>query len=220
MKRNSSMSRTQVINYLIEQYKYKSYLEIGCQNDVNFNGVKCDIKVGVDPERGGTHRMTSDEFFEKFQPGTVYMTEKGPITFETFDIIFIDGLHHAEQVYEDITNSLEVLNEGGIIICHDMIPSSYEAQLVPRQTKNWNGDCWKAFVKLRTERGDLQMHTIQTDCGLGIIKKFPIVNNGGLEMVSITQYLTIVQEINYENFVANQKEWLNAIEVEEFLKLY
>lgn len=190
------MTRIEVIDYLIGKNGYKNYLEIGCQNDICFNAIKIDgIKTGVDPEKGGTLRMTSDEFFDQNK--------------QTFDIIFIDGLHHAEQVYKDILNSLAILNEGGIIICHDMIPSSEEAQRVPRETKHWNGDCWKAFVKLRINRSDLTMHTIQTDCGLGVI------SIGSQEVLNVNE-----NEINYKNFEADQKEWLNAITVEEFLKLY
>ena len=32
---------------------------------MNYFHVKCERKVGVDPYSGGTHRMTSDEFFLK-----------------------------------------------------------------------------------------------------------------------------------------------------------
>lgn len=201
IQRTGSMTRTEVINALIEKYKYRSYLEIGCQNDVNFNAVKIGVRIGVDPEKGGTHRMTSNKFFEQNRFG--------------FDIIFIDGLHHADQVHTDIINSLAILNKGGIIVCHDMIPSSYEAQLVPRQTKHWNGDCWKAFVQLRTERADLEMKTIQTDCGLGIIKK------GVQELIDVPYTIYHGSDIEfYLDFEAHQKEWLNAITVEEFKTLY
>ena len=51
--------------------------------------------------------MTSDEYFSKFK--------------DKFDIIFIDGLHHYEQVKKDIFNSLEILNSNGIILMHDCL---------------------------------------------------------------------------------------------------
>ena len=63
--------------------------------------------------------MTSDEFFEQNK--------------EKFDIVFIDGLHHSEQVYKDILNSLNILNEDGTIICHDMNPTEEFRQIVPRK---------------------------------------------------------------------------------------
>ena len=35
-----------ILNY---SKKFKSYLEIGCQSDVNFSKIKIENKVGVDP---------------------------------------------------------------------------------------------------------------------------------------------------------------------------
>ena len=46
--------------------------------------------------------MTSDEFFKNNK--------------DQFDLIFIDGLHHYNQVKKDIINSVEVLKDGGIIL--------------------------------------------------------------------------------------------------------
>lgn len=192
--RSGSMLRMEVINALIKKNNYKRYLEIGVQNEVCWKEIVCDYKVGVDPDKGGTHRMTSDEFFKQ-------NTEK-------FDIIFVDGLHICQQSLRDVENALLVLNVNGVIIMHDCIPSSYEAQLVPRIQKHWNGDVWRSFVELRRSRKDIEMNTIQTDCGLGIIKK------GTQELLNIGFNPT------YEEFEINQKEWLNAIDCETFRQLY
>ena len=54
-------------NKAISLYEDCKYLEIGvCTNEV-FNSVPLSIsnKVGVDPVQGGTHRMTSDQFFKE-----------------------------------------------------------------------------------------------------------------------------------------------------------
>ena len=41
---------TQLLNYLIERYGLKSYLEIGLQNPANnFDKINANVKVGVDP---------------------------------------------------------------------------------------------------------------------------------------------------------------------------
>ena len=193
------MYRFDIINKLIKNNKYKKYLEIGVNNAANINQIQCEQITGVDPEPAvanyykSCNIMTSDAFFES-------NTDK-------FDIVFIDGLHEAEQVYKDIINSLDVLNDGGTIVCHDMKPRSYEAQLVPRIQKVWNGDCWKAFVQLRTERNDLKMFVVDTDEGCGIITQGEQIK------------LKIVEEINYKNLVINEKKWLNLISVNEFKAL-
>ena len=47
------MTRTEIINGLIEKYGYKSYLEIGvntpAQPGYNWTGVNIETKHGVDP---------------------------------------------------------------------------------------------------------------------------------------------------------------------------
>ena len=121
------MKRTEIINRLADRINAKTYLEIGVRRHaVNFDKINIKHKVGVDPcieafDREPTFKLRSDDFFKK--------------NTETFDIIFIDGLHEAKQVERDILNSLEVLNEGGYIVCHDMNPIVYERQLSKNDPK-------------------------------------------------------------------------------------
>ena len=58
-------SRFEIIQKIIDIKKYKNYLEVGCDKDSNFSKIKIQNKIGVDPSSGGTHRMTSDAFFQK-----------------------------------------------------------------------------------------------------------------------------------------------------------
>lgn len=53
----------ELFNWLINEFGYQSYLEIGCKDNSTFDRVKVAKKVGVDPNRGGTLRMTSDQYF-------------------------------------------------------------------------------------------------------------------------------------------------------------
>lgn len=187
------MERTDIINALIEKYNFKSYLEIGVESGRNYYAIKCDNKIGVDPDitSKSTIKKTSDEFFKSNK--------------KTFDICFIDGLHHAEQVYKDAINCLKFLNEGGIILFHDMMPDSELCAKVPREQDTWTGDCYKAFVKLRAERNDLEMFVINTDWGVGFMRK------GKQDLIDLKGL-----EINYANFDLNRAEWLNLVSVDEF----
>lgn len=190
------MRRFEILNHLIRKFNYTSYLEVGVQKNASFKTVECARKVGVDPDpsANATFCMESDKFFAQNK--------------ESFDIFFVDGLHEYEQVYRDILNSLKYLKEGGTIVCHDMNPSSYEAQEVPRVQRRWNGDVWKAFVRLRTERDDLEMFTVDTDEGCAIIRKG---KQKKLEGNIILDYRFLDQ---------NRKSWLNLISVNEFLEKY
>jgi len=189
------MNRTDIINYYIAKTNAKSYLEIGISGGENFAKIICNNKVGVDPSptSPATIHLTSDDFFIENK--------------NSFDVIFIDGLHHADQVEKDILNSLNVLNDGGVIVCHDMKPETEDAQIIPYRGGEWNGDCWRAFVSLRQTRSDLEMFTIDCDQGVSVITQ------GKQDLLKINE------EMNYENFSKNKKEWLNLISVDKFSEL-
>lgn len=134
------MKRWDLINYLIEKFDYKTYLEIGVDNGACFNNIVIINKVSVDPAIDYPHarptfKMTSDEFFVSNE--------------KKFDIIFIDGLHHSDQVDKDIRNSINCLTDNGCILIHDSNPYSELAQRVPRESRYWTGDVWKSIVKYR-----------------------------------------------------------------------
>jgi hypothetical protein len=184
------MKRTDIINFFINKYDYKSYLEIGVANpSENFFKITVDNKISVDPNVSNANFvMTSDNFFKENN--------------EKFDVIFIDGLHESEQVYRDINNSINSLNDGGTIILHDCNPHSEIIQLVPQiQGGEWTGDCWKAFVKFRQESNEYFTFVIDTDYGVGVIKK----SNKKITPIVIDKSVT------YQNFNENRINWLNLI---------
>ncbi len=189
---NSNTTRIDIINSFMDQRGYKSYLEIGVQKGKSFSEVRCKNKVGVDPdpESAATIKKTSDDFFKENK--------------KKFDVIFIDGLHESHQVIKDIENSLLILNDGGVIVMHDCLPTSKGMQEVPRIQRDWTGDVWRAFLHYRN-RGDLFMCVVDTDFGCGIIKR------GEQIPLSVTAP-------DYEDFERNKKEWMNIIPVGEFLK--
>ena len=190
-------SRMQIIKEIIEYKKYKRYLEIGCDNDELFSKIKIDFKVGVDPVSGGTIRSTSNDFFKKNE--------------NVFDIIFIDGLHHYEQVKKDINNSLNFLDKDGIIIIHDCIPKNYLEQAVPRSQFLWTGDVWKAFVEIRTKE-NLNSYTCLADKGLGMIINRKNKNKLDLNIKNF-------KDLKFKDFYINHKIMMNLLEYKEIKKV-
>jgi SAM-dependent methyltransferase len=180
--------RWHIINTLIEINGYEDYLEIGIDKGRNFGNVQAKNKTSVDPFiEGATFKITSDEFFAE--------------NTKTFDIVFVDGLHHYEQAYRDAQNALKVLNPGGTVVMHDVHPRNKRIQLVPQQSKAWTGDVWRAWVRLRMERDDLSMTALVTDkgnVGCGIIQA------GSQEPLDIS-----LDDIVWEKFEKNKPEWLN-----------
>jgi hypothetical protein len=132
------------------------YLEIGCASNVCFKAVPALKKIGVDPVEGGTHRMTSDDFFKTND--------------KLFDVIFVDGLHCFEQSRRDAQNSLRFCKSGGFVLFHDFMPLRWEEEHVPRLQGRWNGDVWKTAFEL-SESSGIDFRLVTVDNGVGIVKK-------------------------------------------------
>ena len=214
IERKKQPLRSDIINHIANFLNRKiTYLEIGVRNpNDNFNLIKADIKYSVDPgvefaENPVDFKLTSDEFFNQLRDGVVLdkMTR--------FDIIFIDGLHLADQVERDIENALYFIKEDGFIILHDCNPPSefhareeYLYQISPAMN-TWNGTTWKAFFKARLRR-DISSCCIDSDWGVGIITKS--INLGAYSKVSNPYF-------EFKTFEQNRKDTLNLISFDEFL---
>ena len=183
------MTRWEIINAIIADRGYTSFLEIGTQKGETFTRVNTPVKVSVDPDphTAANYVMTSDEYFAKHS--------------ERFDIVFVDGLHESGQAYRDVMNALKVLNRKGVIVMHDCHPTSREMQEPFSRQYFWTGDVWKAFVKLRGELA-YEMYVIDHDFGCGIIdtakrrKKKP------------PQGIVQMENLTYDDFVAHP-EWMD-----------
>lgn len=193
--------RWDIINYLVDKNNYKSYLEIGVQ-DYNSNCAKINIehKTAIDPfPRGKCDFVgTSDKYFSSISDDV------------KFDIIFIDGLHHSDQVIKDIENSLKHLNIGGTIVVHDCLPETFANQVRVDHGGEWTGDVWKAIVYLKGRRDDLNIKVVNHDWGCGIIQR------GTQNLIDKLE----LEEIQWSLFEERRDEILSVVSEQEFLKLY
>jgi len=193
--------RWQLLQALTDHYGYRDYLEIGTGTATTLLKLKINRKWGVDPHPRVWHpgmsvfAMTSDAFFE----------ENDRHFKQDFDLIFVDGLHHAGQTLADIWNALEWLRPNGTIVCHDMNPPSEGHQVVPRQQEEWTGDCWKAWIELRRTRSDLHMQVVDMDFGCGVIRR------GQQDTIEAIEYPM------FDDLVEHRQEWLNLVSPQDFL---
>lgn len=190
-------SRAKVVQDIIDIKKYKSYLEIGTFKDELFNEIICEKKVGVDPFSGGTVRKTSDEFFSTNN--------------QKFDCIYIDGLHYYKQVKIDIINSVNALNDNGIILIDDCLPNSFFIQAVPRGQLTWTGDVWKALVEFRTKK-DFDCYTCYADGGIGVILKR---NNRNLLDLNINNF----EKLKFKVFFEKYEKLMNIVSLDQLTKI-
>ena len=202
--------RWELMNYLIEKYKLINYLEIGVNDGLCIRQIIAEHKDGVDPypgsEVGGGHfpeinyPISSDDFFELIKGHDI-----------KYDIIFIDGLHHSDQVDKDIQNALNHITDNGFIILHDCNPLVYEMQIVPRVTGLWNGDVWKSITRLRCTEPNLEVMVVDMDWGVGVVKKG---NQIIYDKAPLDKCLT------WEYFDEYRIELNNLITVNEFYNKY
>ncbi len=213
------MDRSEVIQYLVDKKKYKRYVEIGVFNGEVFFKTKARYKYAVDPAfrfvKETKYKMmlknlsninskyftkTSDNFFREDAPRL--------FTKEKIDICFIDGMHEYDFVKNDVLNTLKYLDKNGVIILHDCNPLTPQAEVTYAEwekrglTGEWNGDVWKIIVYLRSVRHDINVFTLDTDQGLGII-----TFGDQEEILNFTE--DQIRNFSFKDIDSNRKEWLN-----------
>jgi hypothetical protein len=179
---------SELLNLIAKKINAEKYLEIGVFNPAhNFNLIDVPYKKSVDPDPNAKAIFlgTSDDFFYS--------------NTETFDLIWIDGLHHAEQVKKDIINAWDCLNKGGVIVVHDSNPHSERITHVPRDNREWTGDVYKTICQIVSPK-----ITVDFDYGCCVITDKPELSN---------------KKITWDYFDKNRKQLLNLVSVEEAKKI-
>lgn len=154
------MNKTSLIQSLIDKNGYSSYLEIGYGKGDNFDSINIKHKQAVDPnlpDEVPGFKGASDEYFNQLDGRT------------KFSLILIDGDHTAEQVERDIVNAYQRLRKGGVIVVHDVAPTSEEMTRIPRESKQWTGDVFRAWHGLVMASTGVSTDFTTDDYGMGLI---------------------------------------------------
>jgi hypothetical protein len=197
------MYRYEIINSFIKKYEFKDYLEIGVFKGECIREIECENKDGVDPGIENVlieevnYPMGSNEFFNQNN--------------KKYDIVFIDGLHHSEQVDLDIKNALKWTNDNGVVLLHDCNPPTPNHAAVPQIQEAWNGDVYKSVLKFQKNNKNYLYYTIDTDWGVGVIVK----NKNQIYSLSDESYESGIN--NWDYFDSKRNELLNLISVDRFL---
>jgi hypothetical protein len=222
--------RKQIIQDAINKKHFTTYLEIGVFAGSVFFDVKAKRKIAVDPEfRFGKFKrtkkilknlsnlnasyfeMTSDDFFK--------LHAESLFTKKPIDICFVDGMHEYDFALRDVENTLDYLQNDGVIIMHDCNPLSVENAVSFEEWKNrnyqgnWNGDVWKTIVHLRSLRKDINVFVLDADFGLGIVCKRPPEN-----ILPFTQ--AEIRKFTYQDFDKNRQQWLNLKPLKYFYSFF
>jgi hypothetical protein len=206
-KFNTNFSeRFMIINSLTQ--KTDTYLEIGVEYGHTYKNVHFENKQGVDPDPKCSDTSiivkTSDDYF-------LCQNEKK-------DVIFIDGLHQSEYLTNDINNSINLLNEGGLIFIDDILPLTHDEQLkIPKKHyyennilkygEPWTGDVWKVIYFILEKFSENI--------------KFKYYNNAnyrGVAVMSIINYFQIEKEslliINNYDYYQDYEKYISLLVLE------
>ena len=207
------ISRAQVINGLFELFSDDlSYLEIGVSLGETFFDVKAQKKMAVDPNfqfsvsdarakhiGSEFYQMTSDFYFAN-------IINSG----DTFQIIFLDGLHTFEQTLRDFTNAIRFLAPDGIIVIDDVVPNSYHASLpdqraafkvkefVQNSDDSWMGDTFKLVFFIESFFPTYKLRTISDNHGQAIVwagsRASTAVTTFTLKTIADLQFLDVIEQ--------------------------
>lgn len=90
-----------------------------------------------------------------------------------YDIILVDPFHDYACSYRDLGLALDLLNDNGSIVVHDVLPPSAGKIISPAFVPgSWCGVTFIAFIDFLMKE-DLQFCTVDCDFGCGIIRKAP-----------------------------------------------
>jgi len=178
-----SVTRPSVLRRLVNLYDAPRYLEVGVAHGHTFDRVPASRKVAVDPqfrfdhvaaqaEHEGTeyHQVPSDTYFAEIVDPD-----------EQFDVIYLDGLHVADQTLRDLQNALLHLQPRGVIVIDDTRPPSHLAAIpdlddfraarrrLGSSANAWMGDVFKVVWFVASFMPGLDYATIENNHGQTVL---------------------------------------------------
>ena len=194
MKYNTNDWKGVLINDLISDLNYKSYLELGVSIGESWKLISCENKIGVDNninvanEFDGVVHATTDDYF---------LNNK-----DKFDLIYIDALHEKNQVYKDFKNSFNILNDSGVIIFHDVNPFD-----ISQTHFNSSGDVFELWIELAKT---YKVYIIKNEYDGDSVGIFIKSKNSKFIDIELKDY-------TYQFFSENREDFISYLNYEEII---
>jgi hypothetical protein len=147
------------INTMVEGLRAKNYLEIGVAYGRTLRGVSAPKKTAVDPRFRFDYASEANDDLRFFEmPSDAFFTSHAGS--QTFDVIFLDGLHTFEQTFRDFCCSLGHATRRTVWLIDDTIPKDVysawpnQAEAVAIRTQDevrgadWHGDVYKVVFAI------------------------------------------------------------------------
>lgn len=205
-KSDIELARHQVIQPFLDEITMPNYLEIGVALGETFHSIRAHKKTGVDPvfqfdvsqytsANVEFYNITSDAFFATISQSTKY------------DVIYLDGLHTAEQTLRDLINAQAYLKDNGVIIIDDVWPNSFVAAVRSLQVNQdirklhgiddpaWMGDVFKLLYFIEVFMQPFSYYIVEENYGQAVLwrqkrKQMRDIDLSELAAKSFTDLLT------------------------------
>lgn len=202
----------EVLRWLHQELRPESYFEIGVFRGQSLMlAMPPTIAVGIDPcpeadlpWNTKTHllAMSSAEFFARHTLAEFFGADR-------FSFAFVDGLHHFEQVLDDIFHLEAYARPDSVIAVHDTIPLDEKTSARDRCTKFHTGDVWKVVPFLKSCRPGLRLITVRTGpSGLTLIRGLDPSHAGSEEEF---EALGRFRALPWEYYKEHRSEFLETI---------
>jgi hypothetical protein len=228
------VTKTELVNVLIEEYRCRRFLEISTPTTgysfTEIQGSSLDVRhrlIYNYPEYcddGYPHTFrTSQPFSYELVKRVLSLNDGKP----AYDIVFLDPYHTYRCSRTDLRGAFALLEPGGVVIVHDCGPTDPSTVSPDFVEGSWCGETYAAFIDLTFGRDDVSYYTVDCDFGCGVVYKpprwAPFTNRRCRENVDRLLYQwDIVRDEPAKKFELYQKhrsELLNLISPEEFLTI-
>lgn len=230
------MDRHVVIQRILDLFENPRYLEIGVDQGHTFHKLQAaekyavDVKFAFDVPHAKSSSENVNTYYYEMPSDDFFTLEAG--SQKKFDVVFIDGLHTFDQTLRDFFHASYALNEGGVIIIDDVMPSSYAASIpdldLTRKfwtaTANpdgaWMGDVFRLVFFIEDYLTSFSYATVAENHGQTVMWRAPRPAKGTarkVEDISRLQYVDAVmglQSFNmqpFDNIEAALATWKHTL---------
>ncbi|UJP06191.1 MAG: class I SAM-dependent methyltransferase [Nitrosomonas sp.] len=208
----AAINKGDIINHLITQFKFSSYLEYNKFDGATYyDDICCASKtVAYLPENSYLDGRTlqrllglaaSVDFDQILSLDGLLARYAG----RRFDLIFFDPVHVRPDVDLALQTLPHLLNPDGVLVVHDCNPTARELTSVRRRPGSWVGETYKAFALFR-HFNRAQTLTIAEDFGVGLIW------NHDLRLDYPTHF-----DLDYADFAQDRVEYIGLTDYASFL---
>ena len=216
--------RYERLNALAQINSASTYLEIGVFQGETLKKVNVPLKIAVDPKFMFDYQSITNPSSRFYQLTSDIFFDQKAGEYESFDLIYLDGLHSFEQTYRDFLNSIKFSNEKTIWLIDDTCPVSWLSSLrnhklvkiiyglLNAKNRTWMGDVFKTIFAIHDQHLEMNYATFT---GHG---QTAIWFEERESLVKVDGLIKPIDKLSYSDFEQHKEVYMNMASSEEIIK--